>query len=196
MAEQQRGKIKTWNDERGFGFIVPDRGGPEVFFHISSLASRRRRPAAQTVVFYQLTKDERGRPRASQVYLESESLTPLVGALILVFGFFFVLGVLIWLGWLPFWALAIYGLMSLIAFLAYGSDKARAGNGARRTPENTLHMYELLGGWPGALLAQTYFHHKRSKTSYQIAFWLIIVLNLLGLAVGVFVYTGGFSTYR
>lgn len=183
MADQQRGRITTWNDERGFGFIAPDRGGPEVFFHISSLASRSRRPTTKTVVFYQTTKDEKGRLRASHVYLNNESLGPLVSASVLVFGFFAMLSAVIWLGWLPFWILAIYAGMSSVTFMEYGSDKARAGTGARRTPEATLHLYELLGGWPGAIIAQHYFHHKRSKASYQIAFWFTVALNLIGLAV-------------
>jgi len=32
------GKIKFYNNTKGYGFIVPDEGGPEVFFHFSGLA--------------------------------------------------------------------------------------------------------------------------------------------------------------
>jgi uncharacterized membrane protein YsdA (DUF1294 family) len=49
---------------------------------------------------------------------------------------------------------AVYGLMSLITFAVYFFDKRTARHGRPRTPEVTLHVLELLGGWPGALLAQ------------------------------------------
>jgi uncharacterized membrane protein YsdA (DUF1294 family) len=49
---------------------------------------------------------------------------------------------------------AVYGLMSLITFVVYYLDKRAARLGRPRTPEATLHVLELLGGWPGALLAQ------------------------------------------
>ncbi|MDF3932346.1 DUF1294 domain-containing protein [Pseudomonas citronellolis] len=79
------------------------------------------------------------------------------------------------LGW---WLLA-YPLLSLAAFYAYWRDKRSAEQGAWRTPEQTLHLLELLGGWPGALLAQRVFRHKTRKASYQIVFWVIVLAHQL-----------------
>ncbi|EPM70035.1 hypothetical protein A3SM_28103, partial [Pseudomonas syringae pv. actinidiae ICMP 18886] len=56
-------------------------------------------------------------------------------------------------------------------------DKRQAGNGGQRTPENVLHTVELLGGWPGALLAQQAFRHKTRKVSFQVVFWLIVLVH-------------------
>lgn len=75
------------------------------------------------------------------------------------------------------WPLAGYGLISLISFFQYWGDKSRAAQGGWRTPENTLHAVELLGGWPGALLAQQVFRHKTRKVSYQAVFWGIVALH-------------------
>ncbi|WP_109511599.1 DUF1294 domain-containing protein [Pseudomonas ovata] len=77
---------------------------------------------------------------------------------------------------LPLAALA-YVLPSLLAVGLYRHDKRQAGQGGQRTPENLLHAVELLGGWPGALLAQQLFRHKTRKLSYQAVFWLIVIIH-------------------
>jgi uncharacterized membrane protein YsdA (DUF1294 family) len=78
---------------------------------------------------------------------------------------------------LPFWA-ASYLVMSAAAFVAYGVDKRRAERAGRRIPEIWLHLLELCCGWPGALIAQQVFRHKRRKTRYLVVFWLIVALHL------------------
>lgn len=69
-----------------------------------------------------------------------------------------------------------YGLiLSGLTYWAYAHDKRQAQEGEWRTPEAKLHALELLGGWPGALMAQRRLRHKCSKGSYQFVFWLIIL---------------------
>ncbi|WP_017906953.1 DUF1294 domain-containing protein [Pseudomonas asplenii] len=75
------------------------------------------------------------------------------------------------------WPLWIYAVASLLAFVLYWNDKRKARNEAWRIPEKVLHGVELLGGWPGALLAQQAFRHKTRKLSFQVVFWLIVVLH-------------------
>jgi uncharacterized membrane protein YsdA (DUF1294 family) len=76
----------------------------------------------------------------------------------------------------------VYLVMSAVAFACYGNDKSAARHARRRIPERRLHAIALLGGWPGALLAQAWFRHKSSKTSFQVAFWLIVLLHVAALA--------------
>lgn len=74
--------------------------------------------------------------------------------------------------------LGIYSLMSLITFGAYYHDKRAARLGRPRTPEATLHILELFGGWPGALIAQRLIRHKSAKVGYQVVFWQIVAVHV------------------
>ncbi|MFQ6334214.1 DUF1294 domain-containing protein [Methylophilus sp. 3sh_L] len=104
--------------------------------------------------------------------------------LIRLFAACFVAGLtLSWLtGQLPQLYLWPYLIASALTLIIYRQDKIAAKNKQRRTPEMTLHVLALMGGWPGAVLAQTVFHHKSKKTSFQRLFWLTIFLNCVLLA--------------
>ncbi|BBP76860.1 DUF1294 domain-containing protein [Pseudomonas gingeri] len=82
-----------------------------------------------------------------------------------------------WLSGGVSWPLWGYGVASLLAFFLYWSDKRKARNDTWRTPEKVLHGVELLGGWPGALIAQQAFRHKTRKLSFQLVFWAIVLLH-------------------
>ena len=73
---------------------------------------------------------------------------------------------------------AVYLVVSLLTFVAYGIDKHQAIIGRRRIPERTLHLLELAGGWPGAALGQACFHHKWRKFSYMAVFFGIVVIHV------------------
>jgi uncharacterized membrane protein YsdA (DUF1294 family)/cold shock CspA family protein len=75
------------------------------------------------------------------------------------------------------WVLVIYALASISSFWFYRADKQNALNERRRIPEKHLHLAELLGGWPGALIAQQVFRHKTRKISFQIVFWAIVLAH-------------------
>jgi uncharacterized membrane protein YsdA (DUF1294 family) len=84
---------------------------------------------------------------------------------------------LLWYRGVSLIPLAAYGAVSVVAFFLYWSDKRKARDDSWRTPENVLHAVELAGGWPGALIAQQVFRHKTRKVSYQVVFWLIVLLH-------------------
>lgn len=73
---------------------------------------------------------------------------------------------------------AAYLSTSLTCFVAYAIDKSAARSGNWRTPESTLLILGLVGGWPGALVAQQWLRHKSSKPSFQRKFQLTVALNL------------------
>lgn len=67
--------------------------------------------------------------------------------------------------------------LSAFAIFAYRSDKRSAKTGEWRVSEATLHLTALMGGWPGAFLAQRVFRHKTAKLSFQLIFWMIVLLH-------------------
>jgi uncharacterized membrane protein YsdA (DUF1294 family) len=79
------------------------------------------------------------------------------------------------LTWL--WLASFYAVASVACFIAYALDKAAAVERRQRISERTLLLLGLFCGWPGGLLAQRLLHHKSSKTSFQLKFWVTVVLN-------------------
>jgi cold shock CspA family protein len=63
-----KGTLSKWNDERGFGFIRPAEGGPEVFVHVSSFPRGGQRPRLNEVVTFALGQAASGKTRAVEVH--------------------------------------------------------------------------------------------------------------------------------
>ncbi|MDO6487262.1 DUF1294 domain-containing protein [Colwellia sp. 6_MG-2023] len=80
----------------------------------------------------------------------------------------------------------LYVGASAITFLVYASDKSKAKRKVWRTPESSLHMLALIGGWPGAAIAQQVLRHKSQKKEFRRVFWLTVFVNL---AVLVWLFT-------
>lgn len=97
-------------------------------------------------------------------------------------GFALLLAAAVALAAVPWWVGAWYAAWSLVSFAAYGIDKSAARRSAGRVPERTLHLVDLVGGWPGALAAQQLFRHKTRKRSFRRVFWAGLIVNLLMLA--------------
>jgi cold shock protein len=63
------GKIKMFNDEKGFGFIRPDDGNTDVFFHVSSLREGDDITVGKAVTFETGVDPKSGKTRAVSVDL-------------------------------------------------------------------------------------------------------------------------------
>jgi len=74
--------------------------------------------------------------------------------------------------------LAAYIALSFIVFILYAVDKSAARNKQQRISERTLHLVALLGGWPGAMIAQKVFRHKTKKQAFRLIFWITVVTNV------------------
>lgn len=61
------GTLKRWNDDKGFGFIAPAQGGPDVFVHVSAYPRDGQRPAVGEPITYELETGADGRSQAKRV---------------------------------------------------------------------------------------------------------------------------------
>jgi uncharacterized membrane protein YsdA (DUF1294 family)/cold shock CspA family protein len=178
-----KGKITSWNDEKGFGFITPIAGGTRIFIHIKAFRNRNRRPAIDQIVTYALSSDRQGRLCAAEATFagdrQPEKTKRKNGSLSIVVTAFFliIVGISVLFSRIPPHILALYIVLSLLTFIMYALDKSAAKNGAWRTQESTLHLLSLAGGWPGALIAQQKLRHKSKKQSFRSVFWLTVFLN-------------------
>lgn len=95
-----------------------------------------------------------------------------------------VTAVLIWYFGYPInewqsWLIAI----SAVSFLVFGYDKMMARGGRRRIPEQVLLVLTLIGGTAGSAIGMILFHHKTRKTSFLTRAFIIIVVQVAGLAL-------------
>lgn len=185
---RSKGKITFWKDEKGYGFITPAGGGKELFVHISSFINRDRSPTTGQLVEFEFSTDKQGRPCAIRVKRPREKLTrdKRNDKLIYVLGavlFLAAVAITVTAGIIPYQVLLAYLVVSALTYFFYAWDKSAARVGAWRTQESTLHGLSLIGGWPGALIAQQVLRHKSRKEEFRFVFWLTVVIN-----IGVFLW--------
>jgi uncharacterized membrane protein YsdA (DUF1294 family)/cold shock CspA family protein len=186
---QFTGTLKSWNDERGFGFIAPAQGGQEIFIHIKAFPAGTGRPSIGQPLSFEVETTADGKKRARSVNFPARvqasrrpraespaSWTP--PRLLVIPVFAAIYAYVAWRGGFRLPVLLAYLGLSLVAFMAYAFDKSAAAAGRWRTAEQTLHLIALAGGWPGALLAQQVLRHKTSKPGFIGVFWITVALNV------------------
>ncbi len=178
---RRQGMVRTWRDEKGFGFIVPGAGGADVFFHVSSVTGAGgRRPQVGDTVEFDTTIGTDGKTKAvgvryvGAIVISRPNPVPTLMATFCVGASVFLLVRTA----LP--VVLAYPVFGLFTYAVYAHDKKAAQKGGYRVPEAHLHLLELLGGWIGGYIAQERLRHKSAKPSYQTAFWTIAVLHVVG----------------
>ncbi len=167
-------KIVEWDDQKGYGFL--QSGNRKIFLHRRDFAEHHKHPAVRDNISFTIGRDAQGRNCAkSAVHVNDGGRITMAPVLILAC--LLVLPVIALLHHGADWRwLAAAGLMmSLLSYASYAVDKQRAREKAWRLSERGLLLIDLLGGWPGAFLAQRWFRHKCSKPSFQFTFWLIVL---------------------
>jgi cold shock CspA family protein len=70
------GKLEKWNDDRGFGFIAPARGGEPVFVHVSAFPRDGRRPQVGEALTFEVEPAGDGKKRAIRIERYGERSRP------------------------------------------------------------------------------------------------------------------------
>lgn len=188
-----QGRIQQWDDAKGFGFVEPNGGGTRAFAHIKAFKQRSRRPVNGDIIVYEVEQDRKGNHRACNISLLKDHKTKRSRAdkptsqkkryFVVLTIFLGVLALFTLSGQLPSIIPITYGAVSLLTLLFYGVDKSAAKKDKWRISEAKLHLLSLVGGWPGALLAQQMFKHKRSKSAFMRVYWVTVLVNLILLAL-------------
>ena len=61
------GTLTKWNDDRGFGFITPTQGGPEIFAHISAFSRGGQRPRLGERLSFEIGIGKDGKQQAKRI---------------------------------------------------------------------------------------------------------------------------------
>jgi uncharacterized membrane protein YsdA (DUF1294 family)/cold shock CspA family protein len=184
---RMKGKLIKWDADKAFGFIQPNGGGDHIFIHKTALANRSRIPQVNDVITFSLAKDNQGRYCAGEATFSGEKLKKKQAKNVSKFSIYLAvlflgsISIAFFLNHIPKNLLFAYLGLSVVTFLAYWFDKSKAQRGAWRTQESTLHLFSLLGGWPGAAIAQQVLRHKSQKQEFRTGFWLTVVVNCSAL---------------
>ena len=218
---QKQGTIVRWDAARAFGFIRSPQTSADVFFHIRDFRGAAPPKEGLAVTYEEIhvggkgpramavqpasapgasgaaRGDARSRPARRSQARREPAASPASASLFLLLaaGWFVLLGWGLWTRQLPpwWWTLGAVLAVNLLTFWAYAADKNAARHGRWRIPENNLHLLSLLGGWPGAWLAQQAMRHKASKREFRAVYWLTVAAHCAGLAAWVTGWLRGLS---
>jgi len=170
-----QGIVINYNSEKGYGFIKSSEHEENVFVHIKEVKNRSELEVGQMVEF-EMVSQPKGMA-AINVIAGAKAKSPYV-----TFGIASLILTLLLFSLSINYLQSLLGYllaMNITTFLLYGYDKLISSTQKLRVPELNLQVLALLGGSPAALMAQKVFRHKTLKNSFQVVYWIIVVLQIL-----------------
>ena|SRR5690554_1919680 len=176
---RRNGTVMSWNADKGYGFIQSANNQQQFFAHITAFSNRRRQPTIGDHVTFTEQRQADNKHRAVDIdYVHTKLSFSLLPVLTIALVYIAGVAYLSLLGRLPIQLWWLVTLLSVITYVFYALDKKAALNNKRRAPEDWLQFLALMGGWPGALIAQQQFRHKTRKISFRIVFYLAVLINI------------------
>lgn len=193
-SRRYQGRLVSWDDARGFGFVEAEGLGAPLFVHMKFLRTRHQRPVAGDMLRFSIGAGRDGKPAAADVEIVGaapkkppprpsfEDVSRLFAALAILSGAI----VAYQFAGAPLWFPALYWVMSLGSGLAYWLDKVFAKENRPRVRETSLHLADAFFGIAGGLFAQHVFRHKTRKASFGAITRLIFIAHatLIALVLG------------
>ena len=167
------GIITYYNREKGYGFIRVEGQAEDVFVHHSAITNAKALSVGQAVAF-EVKQTAKG---LSAIHLKAGAKQHSPYLIFGILSAVMVGGIFGYLSAHTEPLIAYLIAINLTTFLLYGYDKLIASTQLLRMPEWNLHGLALLGGSPAGLLAQKFFHHKTIKRSFQMVYWIIVLLQ-------------------
>lgn len=193
-SERLAGTLTDGNDDRGFGFITPAQGTGKTFVHINAFPARPTRPQLGEALTFEVERSAAGKTRATRVRSAGRRMPAPArransrrrsGAThylpILLFVISYLIVNALWP--IPLWVAGLYLVASIVCGFVCAADKSAATAHRWRVSESTLLLLGVIGGWPGAIIAQQTLRHKTQKASFRSLFWATVVVNLLVFGV-------------
>ncbi|MCL9780843.1 cold shock and DUF1294 domain-containing protein [Vibrio sp. S4M6] len=168
------GIVTEWNENKGYGYISVNNQPIKIFFHISDFSGHSLRPQVSEHVIFSLTKDNSGNLRAVDIK------RPIVFNFSIALAIWFatmVVGSIYLLNY-PIIVIDYLLLISGFTYVLYAFDKSLSSSDNWQVPELVFHVFTLAGGWPGAVLAQSFLRHRPLSLSYLPTFWFTVIANV------------------
>ena len=181
LSIKMEGVIVKFDEPRGFGFIRSKDFPEDVFVHVQNIPDRQVLAVGQKVMFD--TQKTRKGLFAINVIPGKKAKSPHA-----VFGILGILGtglltcISYYQGLNIVWSYFLS--INLLTFFFYGYDKKFSWRTSYfRIPESILHSLAMCGGAPGGLTGQMFFRHKTKKKSFQIVYWVIVIVQMIILSL-------------
>lgn len=190
MASESRGALAKWDEEKQEGYIRPSTGGVPLYVRKEDFGKHTPTPGEKYRYEKAIRADGKALAKRLAPVIRSENLEKrpkktfkkkkrqLVQPLIVFALYFGLFQFLVYQYVYPVIWLRIQLIICLLTFLLMAWDKLSAVKQWYRVPEAYLHLAEILGGWPGGLVAQQVFRHKVRKIAFRRVFVGCVVLHL------------------
>ncbi len=185
MTTPQTAEIIDWDPDSGSGYLGLNEQNQLLPLKVMDFEKFHRRPVVGDRVLCDLSYDADFNPVAVDVRLLRakglfHGMSTAWPSLFLVLPIVaFLVAPLPASGW---HFMAYLFLVSAVSFLLYHCDDFRRNGFGKMRADSVLHFLELIGGWPGAILARRKLGVEQADPRYQLFLWLSVAL-WQGLAI-------------